>query len=282
MSPITPKREPSRARRLIVLTAVYLTLGFVSCVLVTWWMALTTTSWYQLSLEQYENFRCRPVVNGEPPKLRLGVKTVLSDWTVDILDITKDPIMAQFDDDPSAVAMRMPNDGYPRGTRVREIGGYVDEIEALSEKNAQAMVYRWGWPMRCLGAEVIQRGHPLRAMQSDQPWVVIQGGYILGEKPRNRDTNKTNWYETPKYILPVRPRIGPFLFNTLAYALTIGLTVELVRFLSQFRIVRAGPRTSCSKCGYARKGLAPGSPCPECGFEPAKTKAAPNEGAAGY
>lgn len=75
------------------------------------------------------------------------------------------------------------------------------------------------------------------------------------------------WLGLPyKYSLAVQPLYSGLLANTVIYAGAIALLLACLRPPIQFtrRFLRRR-RGLCPRCAYSLTGLAPDSPCPECG-----------------
>ena len=127
----------------------------------------------------------------------------------------------------------------------------------------------YGWPLRCLVVQGVREirwapppeGTPGRLTLTDSLWTSglgASGNWTRNAKP---------FFEAPAIGVSTTP-IWPLLVSNAAIFTAVSLLVlhapRLLR--SRLRWLRASHSpTKCPRCGYARKGLAPGAACPECG-----------------
>lgn len=109
-------------------------------------------------------------------------------------------------------------------------------------------MFTWqvGWPWRCLHAWTTSMWSGGQQLIEDHgTWVFKIGSHHFGPLP----------------VLPLWPGIA---LNTIFYA---AIAWGLWRIPVLLRRARRRRRGWCIRCAYDRAGLAPGSPCPECGCE---------------
>ncbi|MBL0870565.1 MAG: hypothetical protein IBJ18_08325 [Phycisphaerales bacterium] len=264
MSPNTSKREPSRARRLIVLAAVYLTLGFVSCVLVTWWMALVRP-W---SVHAENIFGTSLSSEDWDERWSMGSEgwsdATISMKAISVCDYTQMLFSALRHKYPQAPQLPQDEDTEEKyeirfRAKLREVAAYnriiareFPHVPVIAFPDGRMMSYEsstWGWPARSLSTRVIG---PFISVPTPHVSSRVIGGWII----------KLNQYDHPRFVLPYSPVWPGLIVNTLLYAAAIGAIVESMMFAVLTRRRRAA---RCVSCGYALKGLAQSSPCPECG-----------------
>jgi hypothetical protein len=126
-----------------------------------------------------------------------------------------------------------------------------------------------GWPRPAL------RSTSMRSPQGADAggwWNAVRGGIELSERKwvfETRTERVVNGMPivntrtiTPGKRLPLEPMWGGLAVNTLIVAGSLGMAAQAARWIRGWVRVRRG---ACRRCGYSQAGLAPGSPCPECG-----------------
>ena len=125
-----------------------------------------------------------------------------------------------------------------------------------------------GWPLRAFRGAIYE---PWPTQRPATPAIILQpdpkGTTITPAPPTPLVVGLYRFGGTSKdrYALPLRP-IGPGLAANIA-TFTAAWAILWLAF-SQARTLTRRIRGRCPACNYDLRGLAPGTPCPECGRAP--------------
>ena len=127
----------------------------------------------------------------------------------------------------------------------------------------------YGWPLRCMAV------HGVRVQRWESAEDLGDGMITVLQDDHWTDAildfeHHSNWSfdadRPPATGLPWKPLWLPFLANSLILGVPLTLAGVGVSRTVRWGIARIrGKGDKCPRCGYARKGLAPGAACPECG-----------------
>ena len=113
---------------------------------------------------------------------------------------------------------------------------------------------------------VAKHGFPLRALSD---WTQMREGpdpaLAMHVKGGRVSLDWLPWKPDGVHRLPIRPLWPGFALNTLFYA---ALAWAFWQLPLAIRGRRRRSKGLCVRCGYDRKGIGGGSPCPECGTKP--------------
>ena len=120
-----------------------------------------------------------------------------------------------------------------------------------------------GWPFRAFRGDHWIRWSPPPAPAFPQVTLDSSGTPVATQVPMERSDSLWHVSDTPSgpWALPYAPMWAGLAADLLAF----GTFWLLVLSFSGLRRTLRRRRGLCTRCAYALKGLAPGSPCPECG-----------------
>ncbi len=110
-------------------------------------------------------------------------------------------------------------------------------------------------PDRCYTFWEMAQGWPLRCVRGTQ--LTADGAMAILPI-----TDIGLYFRDPQRPMPYIPIPLGLLADTLIYA---GVLASPFFLFARIKAVRRRRRGLCARCGYDRKGLADGTPCPECG-----------------
>lgn len=276
----TPDGQVKRVRpwrRFLRRSAVYVTLGFVSCVLVTWWMALVRP-WDPLQRNVFDNREPYANLNriGFNPYRYSAVSVEhMGSVNRDFVVVVVGSVLYGGDEGRSATRTTQIDREFEEAMRAQlellgstnsAVSGVIHRVPRVLTEEGRLQrftVASWGWPMRCLCTSATRRRQSIAEFDRVPR---ISSGWVISV-----DEN-----DYPRLVLPFSP-VWPGLFvNVVLYAGVACTAFEIPMLLFRIRRRRA---LRCTACGYTLKGLPPGSPCPECGFQHATktTTAAPEK-----
>ncbi len=227
IDPSKPTWSFSTARRWVFRGAVYLTLGVVSCVLVTWWMSLVRP-WSELM----PNVFGRTTYLGMRSFWGAGALHEYSEMSVDIATTpVRDVVYVGVGVLRHETVEAMREGATPQSDEdfEQKFRGKLQRAAAESSILARALpdvpIVRtpdgrlrvvqatyWGWPMRCLSAVWIVRVADSTGFNRK----TVLGGWLAFE----------NSFGYPRFILPYSPVWPGLIVNTLLYTAAIGRSLS--------------------------------------------------------
>ena len=160
---------------------------------------------------------------------------------------------------------------HPRPDFHSELPGAPDDAKARESASFECVdrvdeARLFGWPLRCFvvhGSRVDRR--PADLMDDHEPTPPQHWSDGIGAEVVT-DPLAFQFELLPATGLPWKPLWLPFLANSLILGVPLTLAGVGVSRTVRWGIARIrGKGDKCPRCGYARKGLAPGAACPECG-----------------
>ena len=160
---------------------------------------------------------------------------------------------------------------HPRPDFHSELPGAPDDAKARESESFECIdrvdeARLFGWPLRCFvvhGSRVDRR--PADLMDDHEPTPPQHWSDGIGAEVVT-DPLAFQFELLPATGLPWKPLWLPFLANSLILGVPLTLAGVGVSRTVRWGIARIrGKGDKCPRCGYARKGLAPGAACPECG-----------------
>jgi hypothetical protein len=220
---------------------VALVLGLITTIAVAWLIALVPADYLQVNAPIVAGYVVIERNKDGSAWLACGGGTASplgSDIDIEILEIQDE-----------AEAFR--RTGYPPG---KEMTQYCDPdvLTAMPRRlGDQLTVHRCGWPCSALEWRMEAPYAPRGAFRTSGPTRV--GAFVL----------PFGW--TPGAglgVLPLIPRWGGLAADTAFFGF---IWMSLLMLPRMARTVEWWWKRRCSVCGYDRRGLVRGSPCPECG-----------------
>ncbi|MFM9958667.1 MAG: hypothetical protein ACKVZJ_11365 [Phycisphaerales bacterium] len=121
-------------------------------------------------------------------------------------------------------------------------------VEQIRNRPIVAYLTHWGWPMRSLQIQTMRK-------------MCEYGRTTVPLVPSHFPEWRTG-VDIGSKRYPLFPVWPGFAINTLFYA---AIVASICLGLTRLRAARRNRAGRCPACGYDRRGLADGTPCPECG-----------------
>lgn len=120
----------------------------------------------------------------------------------------------------------------------------------------EVLLVSYGWPFPCMEGAA---SAPLRTLTPNK-WLA---GTPTGSVVMTGFADLATGYPgEPVRVIPLVPRVAPYVGNLMAYALLTAATVFVWR---RFQMMFRAKRSACRTCGYDLRALGLSAKCPECG-----------------